>query len=138
MRNKRGEMYTRAGRYKGSKYAYALREDRELISVQVPADVHDKIEALAWLLHGSGRLTPIVHMLLTRGVDQMIADLSPKERDLLENRILLNVKINRDIHRKQRRERAKEINREMRLTVHDDETRDFPDFDEDEEEIPAP
>jgi len=139
--NKLGEPYRRNGRYKGGKYAYALRDDRERIVAQIPADIWDQIMALSWLLHGKEEITPIVHMLLTRGVTQMIADLTPKERALLENRILPNVKINRDIIRKKRREAAAQKNKEMRMLHHDDSTQIFedglPELTEDDE-IPAP
>lgn len=128
--------YRRAGRYKGGKYAYSLNEKRELVAVNVPADIREKLEALGWLKGGLGQYAFIARELLRRGVEDMIGELNPKERELFENRILPNVKINREIFRKERRERVRDINALLRS---EDETKypDLPELTEDDE-IPAP
>lgn len=142
--NKRGDQYARAGRYKGGKYAYALRVDQERIISQIDAEVYDKLQALSYLRGENGNMSAVIRHILRRGVEQDIADLDPSERKILEERILPNVETNRKIHRQQRREKMDQKNREMRLLKADDETRIYEEDLEDdfpltlEDEIPAP
>lgn len=132
-----GDLYRRKGRYKNGQYVYSLNVAKEGLNFVVPAEVREKVEALAWLRGEEGRYSYICRFLLTKGVEEMIAELSPREREMFENRILPNVKINREIHRKQSRERMHDINRILRAAVHDDETQFLGELTEDDE-IPAP
>jgi len=138
--NKLGAKYARAGRYKGGRYVYALPEDKDRIIIQLPAATRDKLEALGWLLNARQEYAGVARLILRRGVDAMIAELPPKEREMLEERILPNVQMNREIARKQSRERAMLKNQELRMSKHDDETQLFPDLPDltEDDEIPAP
>lgn len=140
MRNKLGKQYARRGRYKGGKYAYALRGDRENIHATIDADVFDKLLAMSYLMNADGVIAPLIRTILSKGINNMIAELVPEERKLLEERILPNVQTNNEILRKGRRERMAQKNKELRQFGEDDSTRiyedDFPLTEEDE--IPAP
>lgn len=141
VRGRKPKGYKRGGRYLTGTYAYALGKDKEQISLTVPAETFDMITALSYLKGMEGRYASVVRGILMRAVRAEVDSLEPADRKMFDERILPNVQTNRDIHRKQRRERADELNREFRLARHDDETRIAPDDEYEfnpDDEIAAP
>lgn len=96
--------YRRPGRYKGGRYKYALRPDREIINITVDAQVRDALVALAYLRGNSGEYASMLRELLTDFARREVESLEPEDRRKFDDEILPAVIEVRTIKREQRRD----------------------------------
>jgi len=122
--------YRRKGRYANGVYAYVPKEDREIMTMNVPANLVESIIALSWLRGGYGEKSFIARPLLIQAVNRAIAELDPNEKREFEDVILPNVQAVRSAHRKKRREWMYEKNASLRT---ESETEFIPEFGDDQD-----